>query len=1114
MDNAKLAKLRVTPGKLLPSFASDVTQYSVTVSSSIEEVRISYQTSDSGASCSMRGGKDDKLVKLIEGQISRIELAVTAEDGRTVKIYSVDVRRLSANDAILSELETSIGTLIPRFDPSTEMYCCYLPCSSNTIAVKATAEDQAMNISMVDSVTSMAAIPLSPGCTWVELKVCSANGKGVKHYVIKVIKRPIPYVMMLSSDDRIHLTCSVCWGVLYRPSRINRGVQMYCLPCLEELTRTNKSDVFTGQKLEGEWLIEDQKVEALLSQTQAVCRTSTGVVTGPIGLIGGLLNKQKDQEKKEEPTEICTNCSKKVPLLNMSVHMELLCPAKCPGSLMKQEVKVRPWEARLIDCTLGNDVQCILRTASAIETEYLLALPKGEQSSQELLQRAASCYATAAKLAPNDIRAHMGLALIMEELFYADDLYGIKKETEMDTEAEISADQEEFDAICKLHGINPIDGIVQQLKAIEAEYHSLKLSGQIHKAEHVQQLHAWKSKQASQVHYGSLNLETEGTIARAIQKLKDCVNINPCDSVSCFNLGRLSLLNGEYDNAVIYLKAALAIMPMFTSACLCLGLVLSFQNPAFSATLLYRGLSEYLATREHDCISNATEASMYKELLSKSFYRPTNSLIIEAFLAFAEIGGNDILAPEDSMALKHCKELHVLFHNNELPPTNDLRALQMQVCQTGVILQPNSSEALCHLGNAQLAEYEANSDVQLLKEAELNFKASISQEGFDIDTDVVPEELESQVWWRTHKKVQLDTHIDNCSTDKKSISSKETTASVNKHLASQSSKASNLSRQTITATVGKPTGMKTTKKLSGAKTASKPSGGTSIAVTKPSGASIPPKAVTKPSGTPIPPKAVTKSSSTSIPPKTITRSCSTSIQQKTLSGTSIQPKAVTKTSTTSIPPMAVNKQPAQAIQATAIPKISNGNTVNLSTGDQLQVDGLSPSQISNSSPHTSPACKEKNTKSHLPRLGMARALVKLPECNSKAITLYREVIEMAPELHEAYIELGAILNQSEPLAAVDVYCSFPFPSLSAFDDAFLHGEVVRILMNAEKYDDIRLCNSLISLGKAMGIGMLEKTVTVLEAKFKTPLLKQVYAGVHGKPQTDPDLQQFFKFKCW
>lgn len=69
----------------------------------------------------------------------------------------------------------------------------------------------------------------------------------------------------------------------------------------------------------------------------------------------------------------------------------------------------------------------------------------------------------------------------------------------METEAEISANQEEFDAICNLHGVNPVDGIAQQLKAIEAEYHSLKLSGQMFKAEHVQQLHAWKSKQASQV---------------------------------------------------------------------------------------------------------------------------------------------------------------------------------------------------------------------------------------------------------------------------------------------------------------------------------------------------------------------------------------------------------------------------------------------------------------------------------------------------------------------------------------------------------------------------------------------------------------------------------------
>lgn len=41
--------------------------------------------------------------------------------------------------------------------------------------------------------------------------------------------------------------------------------------------------------------------------------------------------------------------------------------------------------------------------------------------------------------------------------------------------------------------------IAVQLKAVEAEYHGLKDAGQTHKAEHVQMLHAWKSKKAVEV---------------------------------------------------------------------------------------------------------------------------------------------------------------------------------------------------------------------------------------------------------------------------------------------------------------------------------------------------------------------------------------------------------------------------------------------------------------------------------------------------------------------------------------------------------------------------------------------------------------------------------------
>ena len=39
-------------------------------------------------------------------------------------------------------------------------------------------------------------------------------------------------------------------------------------------------------------------------------------------------------------------------------------------------------------------------------------------------------------------------------------------------------------------------------------------------------------------------------------------------------------------------------------------------------------------------------------------------------------------------------------------------------------------------------------------------------------------------------------------------------------------------------------------------------------------------------------------------------------------------------------------------------------------------------------------------------------------------------------------------------------------------------------------------------------------MNILDDKFKTELLKSVYAGVNNKPIDDPDMQAFFKFKCW
>lgn len=63
-------------------------------------------------------------------------------------------------------------------------------------------------------------------------------------------------------------------------------------------------------------------------------------------------------------------------------------------------------------------------------------------------------------------------------------------------------------AICELHGVSAKAGLVAQLKAVEKEYQQLKEAGQSHKSEHVQQLYAWKSKQALQVNPCHLQVDT------------------------------------------------------------------------------------------------------------------------------------------------------------------------------------------------------------------------------------------------------------------------------------------------------------------------------------------------------------------------------------------------------------------------------------------------------------------------------------------------------------------------------------------------------------------------------------------------------------------------------
>ena len=117
------------------------------------------------------------------------------------------------------------------------------------------------------------------------------------------------------------------------------------------------------------------------------------------------------------------------------------------------------------------------------------------------LMKASRAYATAIHNSPKEGKHHVSLGLVLEEFFYAEDLYDLVPETplEGEGEAQMSSKEEEFLAICKIHGVPPSAPIALQLKAVEAEYQSLKETGQTHKADHVQSLYAWKSKKVLEV---------------------------------------------------------------------------------------------------------------------------------------------------------------------------------------------------------------------------------------------------------------------------------------------------------------------------------------------------------------------------------------------------------------------------------------------------------------------------------------------------------------------------------------------------------------------------------------------------------------------------------------
>lgn len=119
-----------------------------------------------------------------------------------------------------------------------------------------------------------------------------------------------------------------------------------------------------------------------------------------------------------------------------------------------------------------------------------------------------------------------------------------------------------------------------------------------------------------------------------------------------------------------------------------------------------------------------------------------------------------------------------------------------------------------------------------------------------------------------------------------------------------------------------------------------------------------------------------------------------------------------------------------------------------------------------------------------------------------------------PRQVDLYLQLGALLERSDPSAAIALYLSFPPPADGAppgFNDAVVANCAVRLILDARDWECPQLVSSLITVGRVLGVLNIEKHIQTLDQYNQVDVIKASYLGILP-PSVDQSA--FFKHKGW
>ena len=188
-SNAGLSGLTLSAGTLAPAFNANTTGYTAEVPNTAASLKVTPTAAGVNASITVNddpvaSGSASAAVSLPAGVATLITIKVTAEDGTTIKTYTVNVTRLAAatksKDATLSGLTLSQGALIPAFSPAKLSYTVQVPNDVDALTLTPTAAGVnaaiKVNGNAVASGSPANAVKLNVGLTIITILVTAENG--------------------------------------------------------------------------------------------------------------------------------------------------------------------------------------------------------------------------------------------------------------------------------------------------------------------------------------------------------------------------------------------------------------------------------------------------------------------------------------------------------------------------------------------------------------------------------------------------------------------------------------------------------------------------------------------------------------------------------------------------------------------------------------------------------------------------------------------------------------------------------------------------------------------------------------------------------------------------